>query len=217
MIKVIHEDDELLVVDKPPGVATMGVPLGKPCIWPDILRHLDVGTGSVPFAATQGRLDFHVAGILVIAKNPSTADKLRHAQANDAFQKKYAAIVAGTPAPRRQTLRHWLVKSPRRRRVTVVSHQHKHESAQLAVLDFQVQREGSNWSELEIQLGTGRKHQIRAQLSAIGHPIHGDIKYGSQESYSAGIALVCREVSLNLPNVGCEQWQTLHVLHVPPS
>jgi 23S rRNA pseudouridine1911/1915/1917 synthase len=210
---VIYEDQQLLVVNKPACLATMGVDATVPSLLGEAGKylareHVDASC----FAAVTGRLDYPVSGLVVIAKDPATADNLRRQQENGTIKKTYHAIVSGAIEPRESELTHWLLKSKRRRSVSAVSE--GTADAQIAKLRYTTLRQTESVSMLSINLLTGRKHQIRVQLSEFGHAILGDRKYKSTSAFPEGIALVCKKVSLFHPVNGHNlEWE----LDYPPA
>lgn len=135
------------------------------------------------------RLDAPVTGALLIARTSKAAARLSKQFRDRTVEKSYLAIVEGCPEQAEATLEHWLRKDDRHRRMHVTMKDV--ETAQQARLRYSVQRQLANQcSLLQVTLETGRKHQIRVQLSAIGYPIIGDRKYKSTcLSFRPGIAL----------------------------
>lgn len=205
--EVIHEDQQLLVVNKHASVATMGVGSDAPCLLSEAKQYLS-RSGIEPnrFAAVVGRLDYHVSGVVVVAKDPLSADHLRRQQERGGILKIYHALVAGSLEPPMGEVTHSLLKSKRRRSVSVVTE--NTTGSQLAKLQYKVLQKTEEASLLSIRLLTGRKHQIRVQLSHLGHPILGDIKYRSPIDFPKGIALICKRIALRLPIDESEsQWE----------
>lgn len=134
------------------------------------------------------RLDAPVTGVLLMARTSKAASRLSEQFRSRKVQKIYHAIVEGQPVPREAQLEHWLRKDEgnRKMHVTMADRQ----QAQQARLRYRVLRIlAGDLAMLEIQLDTGRKHQIRVQLSAVGHPVLGDRKYRSTARFGLGIAL----------------------------
>ena len=192
-MEILFEDANLLIVNKPAGLATMGVPVGTP----SLLSWL----GKRAPAARLGvitRLDAPVTGCVLIAKSSAIASQLNRQNREGKLQKDYLALVGGRVKPACGVQRDALLLHPRHRRVTIVSR--GTPEARDVALWYQVRRHiPADQTLLRIELETGRKHQIRAQLSAMGHPIVGDRKYGSGLSLPAGIALHARRLCLVHP------------------
>ena len=196
--QIVYEDPQLLVVNKPAGLATMGVSPEKPSLLAALQSKLAASTGTDPFIAILGRLDYPVSGLVVIAKDPFTADRLTWPRQGTEIGKTYHAVVAGSPQPPAGAATHWLLKSRRRRSVSVVPE--GTDEARIGKLQYRVLRRNRQISLLSVELLTGRKHQIRAQLAAMGNPVLGDRKYGSRwEHFPEGIALICKQVVLTHP------------------
>lgn len=144
------------------------------------------------------RLDAPVTGVLLIARTSKAASRLSKQFRDREVEKDYLAIVTGVPDEREAELRHWLRKDERHRRMHVTMKDV--ETAQEARLRYQVVRElDGNCSLLEVRLETGRKHQIRVQLSAMGHPVVGDRKYKSGVLFEPGITLHSHRLSFVHP------------------
>lgn len=185
MVKIIYEDDSIIVINKPAGLATQSANIAsKDCV--SVLKKHISDTQNIkaePYLGIIHRLDQPVAGILVFAKNQKAAAKLSAQVGGVGMNKTYRALVEGNlPLNETSTLTNMMYKDPKEKKGIVVKKVgRKDVKLQEAVLDYKVLQinEKNNTSLLEIELKTGRFHQIRAQLSAIGHPIAGDKKYGS--------------------------------------
>jgi len=210
---VVYEDRQLLVVNKPACLATMGIEATALSLLGDVKKYLArESVGADCFAAVTGRLDYPVSGLVVIAKDAATADNLRRQQENGTITKTYNAVVSGSVSPREGELTHWLLKSKRRRSVSAVSE--GTTDSQIAKLRYATLRQTESVSMLSINLLTGRKHQIRVQLSEFGHAILGDRKYKSTNAFPEGIALICKRAKLCHPLSGRDiEWE----LDYPPS
>ncbi len=188
-LKVLYEDNHLLVVDKPAMLPTMGVDSSRPSllsIAKEYIREKYSKPGNV-YLGVVSRLDAPVTGVVLIARTSKAARRLSEAFRERQVEKKYWAVVDGIPDESETTLEHFVRKDERHRRVHVT---HANcADAQLARLRYQLLSQGNDKSLLEVQLETGRKHQIRVQLSKIGLPILGDLKYGSKATFPKGIAL----------------------------
>lgn len=196
---VLFEDNHLLVVDKPPGVATMGVSADKPSIVSlarDYLREKYRKPGNV-YLGVVSRLDAPVTGVLLIARTSKSAGRLTTAFRDRQVEKTYLALVEGQPEQSAARLEHYVRKDERHRKVHVTTA--SADGAQRAVLNYAPVATLGDHSLLHVNLETGRKHQIRVQLAKIGHPIVGDRKYGASEPFSRGIALHSYRLSLTHP------------------
>ena len=190
-LDVLYEDNHLLVLNKPAEVPTMGVGPEKLSVLDlakEYIREKYNKPGNV-YLGIVSRLDAPVTGALLIARTSKAAARLSKQFKDRTVEKTYLAIVEGCPDQKEATLEHWLRKDDRHRRVHVTMKDV--ETAQQARLRFVVERQLANdCALLQVALETGRKHQIRVQLSATGHPIVGDRKYKSScLNFSPGIAL----------------------------
>lgn len=177
-IPILYEDNHLLVVEKP-----VNIPVQQ-----DQSRDLDLLTllkkdlkvryqkpGNV-FLALVHRLDRPVGGAMVFAKTSKAASRLADVLRRQKLGRTYVAVVHGKPSQKKQTLKHFLVKN-RRKNIVYTTDVH-HKKAKKALLTYDVLSSRKQFSLVKVELQTGRPHQIRVQLSAIGHPIFGDQKYG---------------------------------------
>jgi 23S rRNA pseudouridine1911/1915/1917 synthase len=192
LMTVLYEDNHVLVVDKPAGLATQGVAEGAPSVVTqakEYLKHKHQKPGNV-YLGVVSRLDQSVSGLLVLARTSKAAARLTSQFQAGTVSKTYLALVERPPRPAAGELSHWLVKNDRERRIEVV--RPRARGAQHARLRYQTLSKQKRGTLLEVELLTGRKHQIRAQLAAIGCPIVGDRKYGSRKPFIPGaIALAC--------------------------
>ncbi len=198
-LDVLHEDNHLLVVNKPAHLATMGV-------GPDRVSLLDLAKeyirkkyhkrGNV-YLGIVSRLDAPVTGVVVIARTSKAAGRLSAAFRDRKVEKVYWAVVDGQIEPTTAHLEHYLRKDERHRRVHTTHADCP--GAQSAWLDYSVLGDNARCSLVEVRPGSGRKHQIRVQLSAHGYPIVGDRKYGSRSPFPQGIALHARRLTLAHP------------------
>lgn len=208
MPKVLYLDNHLLVADKPAGMPTQPNESGESNLedfcksW---LKEKEQKPGNV-FLHAAHRLDKPVSGLVLFAKTSKALSRLNAAFRNREVEKVYVAQVEGVMPASSGTLEHYLRHDHHR---AAVSHA-KDPSAKLARLHYRVISCSHSQSKVEIQLETGRYHQIRAQLAAIGHPIIGDAKYGSKRAYPAlGIALCHCRLSIRHPTT--QAWLTFTV------
>lgn len=196
---ILYEDNHLLVVNKPAGLPTMGVSDDQPSLLAearDYLKHKYRKPGNV-YLGIVSRLDAPVTGVLVIARTSKAASRLTEAFRSRAVDKCYLALVAGHVDPPTGRIEHYLRKDERHRRMHTTTA--SAAGAQHAVLSYRLLEAVDHQSLLQVHLDTGRKHQIRVQLAKWGHPIVGDRKYGSAESFRKGIALHSWRLALEHP------------------
>ena len=177
-MEVIYEDNHLLGVNKPALLATMGVTEGTASVVTEAKRYLKQKyqkPGNV-YLGVVSRLDTGVSGVLVLARTSKAAARLTEQFRESKAEKTYWAAVEQAPPKSEDALTHWLLKSEKLRRMTVVkSHS---TGAQRARLSYRVLQTVRQATLLEVSLETGRKHQIRVHLASEGHPILGDALYG---------------------------------------
>ena len=175
-LDVLYEDNHLLALNKPAGILSQPNQTGAPSLenWAkEFLKKKCEKPGKV-FLHPIHRLDRPVSGIVLFAKTSKALSRLNAQMRLQSMQKIYLAKVEGHLQKKSGTLCHFLSHGPFFAKVG------KRATAKKAVLFYTVQKEEVNTSFLSIQLQTGRYHQIRVQLAHIGHPILGDIKYGSR-------------------------------------
>lgn len=178
MLQVLYEDNHVIAVVKPSGLLVQADISGEECLMDlvkEYLKNKYHKKGNV-FLGLVHRLDRNVSGIVVLAKTSKGASRLSEQFRNHTVTKVYTALVEGKIS-KNQHLTHYLVKDSFNNQATV--YEYSVPGAKLAELDLEVIRPGDSQSLVKIILGTGRSHQIRAQLAHIGQPIVGDVKYGS--------------------------------------
>jgi 23S rRNA pseudouridine1911/1915/1917 synthase len=172
-LAIVHEDAQLLVIDKPAGLVVhpgSGNPDGTLL---NALLHYAPALSAVPRAGIVHRLDKNTSGLLVAAKSVEAHTSLvRQLQAHS-VQREYLALVAGVPEAQGR------VEAPIGRHPVARTKMAVIARGKSAVTRFRVLRAGDGWSLLECSLETGRTHQIRVHLHSIGHPLVGDPVYGS--------------------------------------
>ena len=179
-LHVIFEDNHLLAVAKPAGLLVQGDVSGDPSLV-DVARAYLKEKYDKPgnvYVGLVHRLDRNVSGVVVLARTSKAAARLSAAFRDNHADKSYLAVCAGMPAPAAGELRHWLAAKGDQDGVTRVA-DGPFEGAREAVLEYRVLEAGTGYSLVEVRPITGRRHQIRAQLARAGHPLLGDVKYGS--------------------------------------
>ena len=197
---VIYEDNHIIIVNKAPGEIVQGdktgdIPLSE--LIKKYLKEKYSKPGNV-FCGVVHRIDRPVGGLVIFAKTSKALERLNKMLREGEIHKTYWALVEGTPKESEATLRNFL-KSDGKLNKTFVSKETDPEARE-SVLNYKTLAIGDRYSLLEINLLTGRKHQIRAQLSNIDHPIKGDLKYGARRSNPDGsISLLARKISFVHP------------------
>ena len=199
-MQVIYEDNHIIIVNKQPGEIVQGDKTGDRTLADDVKAYIKeryAKPGSV-FLGVAHRLDRPVGGAVVFARTSKALSRLNEMFRNGDVHKTYWAIVAGRPQPGEATLTHWLVRNERLNKS--FAHDSEVAGAKKAVLAYRTIGRGERYTLLEVNLMTGRHHQIRCQLAAIGCPIKGDLKYGSRRSNPDGcISLLARRVEFVHP------------------
>jgi 23S rRNA pseudouridine1911/1915/1917 synthase len=197
---LLFEDNHLLIVNKKSGELAQGDETGDiPLIdsLKEFIKIRDQKPGNV-YLGLIHRLDRPTSGILIFAKTSKALTRMNEIFKTREVQKTYWAIVEGKPEKQFERLEHFLKKNPKNNKTTVFTQSTK--DAKKAILEYKLLGNLDNYSLLEVDLFTGRSHQIRAQLSFIGHSIKGDLKYGAKRSNPDGsISLHARKISFIHP------------------
>jgi len=199
-LQVLHEDNHIIVVNKRVGDIVQGDKTGdKPLsdVVKEYIKEKYNKPGEV-FLGVVHRLDRPTTGIVVFARTSKALTRLNDLFKNRETQKTYWAVVKNQPPKTEDTLVHFLKRNPKNN--TSKAHTKEVPDSKKASLDYKIIKKLDNYYALEINLHTGRHHQIRSQLSAIGCPIKGDLKYGFDRSNpDGGIHLHARKLILNHP------------------
>ena len=197
---LLYEDNHLLVVNKQAGQIVQGDKTGDEPLSEMLKRFIkerDNKPGNV-FMGVPHRLDRPVSGVAIFAKTGKALERLNEMFRNSEMHKLYWAIVKKRPAENTGLLTHYLLRNEKMNK-SFVSLEPK-PGAKEARLKYRLLTSAENYHLLEVQLFTGRHHQIRCQMAAIGCPIKGDLKYGAPRSNPDGsISLHARSVSFIHP------------------
>lgn len=197
---VLYEDNHLIIVNKASGEIVQGDKTGDSPLSDTVklwLKEKYNKTGNV-FCGVVHRLDRPVTGIVVFAKTSKALSRLNEMFKNKEVKKTYWAIVKNRPEKEEAELRHYIVRNEKQNK-SYASDKEKANS-KLAILHYKLIASSEKYNLLEVDLQTGRHHQIRCQLSKIGSPIKGDLKYGFDRSNPDGsISLHARRVSFVHP------------------
>lgn len=183
-VKILFQDNHILIISKPSGLATQPSEYHKDSLedraktW---LKENFAKKGNV-FLHALHRLDTPVSGAVLFAKTDKALSRLNQSMREKKHKKIYLAVVAGIPDDEKMTLTHHHSHHRFMAKVT----DKPHEGSKEAVLTYELMNIYKDMSLIKVELDTGRYHQIRAQLSAIGHPIIGDEKYGSKKPLDGG-------------------------------
>lgn len=197
---VLYEDNHLIIVNKAPGEIVQGDKTGDKPLSEEVKEYLKVKynkPGNV-FCGVTHRLDRPTSGIVVFAKTSKALSRLNAMFKNNEIDKTYWAVVKKLPEKTEATLTHYLIKNERTNKST--AYDVEKPNTKKSVLHYKVIGQSQNYNLLEVDLETGRHHQIRCQLSKIGSPIKGDLKYGAERSNPDGsISLHARKIAFIHP------------------
>ena len=197
--RILYEDNHLIVINKRVGEIVQGDKTGDEPLSETLkafIAERDGKPGHV-FIGVPHRLDRPVSGIAVFAKTSKCLERLNGMFRDGDVHKTYWALTCGRPEPAEGELAHWLVRNEKQNKSYATPDKGgKHPAgAKLARLRYKVLRDTDRYHLVEVELLTGRHHQIRCQLSAIGCPIKGDLKYGAPRSNpDGGISLHARSI-----------------------
>ena len=185
-LQILFEDNHIIIVNKRSGDITQGDKTGDIPLSDVVKAYIKKKynkEGNV-FLGVVHRLDRPTSGVIIFARTSKALERLNKMLRDKKINKTYWAIVKNHPQKEKDTLTHFLKKNPKNNKSFV--HQKEVDGSKKAVLHYQLLKKLDNYSLLEIDLETGRHHQIRAQLSSIGFPIKGDLKYGFNRSNADG-------------------------------
>ena len=198
--QIVFEDNHLLIINKKTGQLVQGDKTGDLSLL-DLLKNFlkkrDQKPGNV-FLGLVHRIDRPTSGLVIYAKTSKALSRLTQMVKNREIKKTYWTVVPKVEIPKAQRLVHYLLKNEKNNKATVFPK--VTIGAKEAILNYEIIKVLDNFQLLEIDLETGRHHQIRAQLAKIGAPIKGDLKYGSARSNpDGGIHLHARKLEFQHP------------------
>ena len=212
-LQVLYEDNHLIIVNKQPGDIVQGDKTGDVPLSEVVKEYIKIKydkPGNV-YLGVVHRLDRPTSGIVLFAKTSKALPRLNKLFKEKDAKKTYWAIVKNMPPKQQDTLVHYMKRNPKQNK----SYAHIKEvpDSKKAILEYRVLKSLNNYFLLEIDLHTGRHHQIRSQLSAIGCPIKGDLKYGFDRSNKDGsIHLLARKLIFEHP----VKKEKLEIIAPPP-
>lgn len=198
-LDVLYEDNHCLAVAKPAGLLVQGDRTGDRALVDlakSYVRERYDKPGEVYLGAVH-RLDRPVSGVVLLARTSKAAARLSAQFRDERVRKVYHAVVESVPVREADELEHFLRKDPRTNHTAVA--QADEEGARLARLRYRVVRRLGSGALLEVHPRTGRSHQIRVQLAAVGAVIVGDVRYGSGRPLGHWIALHASELEFEHP------------------
>ena len=199
--RILYEDNHILIVNKKVGEITQGDKTGDPCLadsYKAFIAQRDSKPGKV-YMGIPHRLDRPVSGVVILAKTGKALERLNAMFRNGEVHKTYLALCEGAPPAREGELNDYLIRNENMNK-SFVAKSEKTAGAKPARLRYRHISDTERYHLLEVELLTGRHHQIRCQLSNIACIIKGDLKYGARRSNpDGGICLHSRRVSFIHP------------------
>ncbi len=199
-MKVLYEDNHVIIVSKSAGEIVQGDKTGDTPLSETVKAYIKekyAKPGAV-FLGVVHRLDRPVSGVVVFARTSKALTRLNELFRTHDVRKTYWALVQNPPKNPEGTLTHYLVRNEQQNKS--YAYEHERPNAKKAVLDYRIIGHSDRYCLLEVHLHTGRHHQIRSQLAAMGCPIKGDLKYGAPRSNPDGsISLLSRKIEFIHP------------------
>jgi 23S rRNA pseudouridine1911/1915/1917 synthase len=195
LVRILHEDDQIVVVEKGAGILTSGGVRGRAATVEDALEAYLQKRGVRRSVHACHRLDRDVSGVLLLAKERRISEAVRAAPKRHLRERVYHALVEGVPQKSEDLIRSYLKDGVDQ----VVRAATGPDDGKLAITRFRVLESRGSHALLEVRLETGRKNQIRAHLSQIGHPIAGDRKYGAKTDPWRRVCLHAAKLTLVHP------------------
>ena len=203
-LELVYEDDFILVVNKPSGMLTISTGRKEEQtayrILTDYVRSRSGGRrGSQPRVFIVHRLDRDTSGLLVLANNEEVKYALQDSWNDSVLERKYVALVEGTPSKAQGTVTSWLTEDPSTMKVFSSPFDN---GGRKAVTHYRVRSSSGAYSLIEFELETGRKNQIRVHACVLGHPVAGDRKYGARTNPVGRLALHASTLVFRHPVTG---------------
>ena len=199
-LQILYEDNHIIAINKRCGDIVQGdktgdTPLSE--IVKSYLKEKYNKPGNV-FLGVVHWIDRPTSGVVMFAKTSKSLSRLNNMFKNGKIEKYYLAIIKNTPKKNEDTLIHWLLKNPKTNKST--HFKSEKNNSKKAILHYKLLKKLDRYNLLEVKLETGRHHQIRCQLHAIGCPIRGDLKYGYDRSnVDGGIDLHAKTIIFEHP------------------
>lgn len=199
-VEVLYSDNHLIAVNKPNNIPVQGDETNDKSLI-DYVKEYIKETYNKPGEVYLGlvhRIDRPVSGLVLFARTSKALSRMNEMFRENEVKKTYWAIVKNAPPQHQATLKHYLTRDTKKNKAFCYNKQVA--DSKLSELSYQIIAKSTNYTLLEVDLKTGRHHQIRAQLSTIGSPIKGDLKYNAQRSNpDGGIDLHSRAMSFLHP------------------
>lgn len=200
--QILFEDNHIIIINKKTGQLVQGDKTGDISLLDEVKSYIKQKyskPGNV-FAGLVHRIDRPTSGIVIFAKTSKALTRLTEMIKKREIKKTYWAVVKKNEIPETQRLVHYLKKNEKNNKAIIFNSLSAQSGSKEAILTYKIIKKSDHYLLLEIDLETGRHHQIRAQLSAIKCPIKGDLKYGADRSNSDGsIHLLARKIEFIHP------------------
>lgn len=200
--QILFEDNHIIIINKKAGQLVQGDKTGDISLLDEVKSYIKQKyskPGNV-FAGLVHRIDRPTSGIVIFAKTSKALTRLTEMIKKREIKKTYWAVVKKNEIPETQRLVHYLKKNEKNNKAIIFNSSSAQSGSKEAILTYKIIKRSDHYLLLEIDLETGRHHQIRAQLSAIKCPIKGDLKYGADRSNSDGsIHLLARKIEFIHP------------------
>lgn len=199
-LEVLYEDNHIIAINKPVNMLVQPDTTGDASL-EELVKHYikeKYNKQGDVFLGVPHRLDRPVSGVILFARTSKALTRLNEMFKTKQIKKIYWAIVKNQPQPEAALLRHFIVRNTKTNKSSAYAKEIPNSKE--AQLDYRTIARSNNYSMLEVNLHTGRHHQIRCQLAAIGSPIKGDLKYGfARSNDGGGISLHARSVEFMHP------------------
>lgn len=210
-LKVLYEDNHLIAVYKPAGFLVQGDKSGKTNLIDkakEYIKEKYKKPGNV-FLGLLHRLDRPVSGIVLFAKTSKGAARLSEQFRNGSIKKNYHAVVVGRPPKKKDKIIHYLKKDADSKKALACKEQNA--GCRRAELEYELLKTSGNFSFLKIKPASGRFHQIRFQLAAIGCPIASDRKYGADKNFISGRNIALSATGLSFKLATKNEWKNISI------
>lgn len=197
---ILYEDNHIIAVNKPPGMLSQGDETGDESVFDHVKEYIRTTynkQGNI-YCALLHRIDRPVGGVLLLGKTGKAAERMSRLFQERKIHKVYYAITTAIPSPREGHLRHYLTRVADKNVMKASLSPSEH--SQVADLDYTVLRTLGEKALVEVRPVTGRRHQIRVQLAAIGCSIQGDVKYGRSGPNTSGRDICLHSRSITFPH-----------------